>query len=632
MEMKHVGNGLLIPWVQQQKLVTRTKRNFVLSDDKEGKYYVSTGKDDLYKYLMSKKYKDNMSFDDPFYPKQWYLPQKGVKHEHLTGCGTSQKGSDKPTSCAPQNSLNILPVWNMGWTGRGVTLSVLDDGLMHSNMDILPNYEPYVSYDLADFSNQDSDPTPNTTFPGNNHGTYCAAIMAAAANNSYCGVGVAYEARVGGVRLLEGGVTDLQEASALNYALDKVDIYSASWGPRDDGLRVEGPSTLAAAAFERGIREGRKGKGALYVWAVGNGGSVDDNCNLDGYSSSIYTISINALTETGRSCFYNEPCASSLASTYVGGFHIMPDKAARHRSTTNIVVPELDGHCHSSFQGTSAAAPLAAGVLALVLQANPDLTWRDAQHIIVHTASKPNNDTGWHTNAAGLHYHLEYGFGALDALSMVTTAVGWTNVPKQRMVVVEATALPLVITKNSKSNVTLHILRNSSNTFEIDRLEHVVVTLTLKHEERGKLELFLISPSGTTSQILTRRKNDSAKSGFLNWDFVSVHFWDENSIGSWELVLNNHSNISGVVERFWLTLYGYQQPNQSQDVRLIGASCSAEVQLFYTSFALPEMFGTGDPIKSQNQPSKINAHAHLTTHALYNQKKADSFIGCCKEI
>ncbi|CAG2065971.1 unnamed protein product, partial [Timema podura] len=191
---------------------------------------------------------------------------------------------------------------------------------------------------------------------------------------------------------------------------------------------------------------------------------------------------------------------------------------------------------------------------------SPDLTWRDAQHIIVHTASKPNDDTGWHTNAAGLHYHLEYGFGALDALSMVTTAVGWTNIPKQRMIVVEATALPLELTKNSKSNVTLHILRNSSNTFEIDRLEHVVVTLTLKHEERGKLELFLISPSGTTSQILTRRKNDSAKSGFLNWDFVSVHFWDENSIGSWELVLNNHSNISGVVERFWLTLYGYQQP------------------------------------------------------------------------
>ncbi|CAG2055125.1 unnamed protein product [Timema podura] len=105
--LKLLNRDERIPWVQQQKLVTRTKRNFVL---KEGKYYVSTGKDDLYEYLMSKKYKDNVSFNDPFYPKQWYLqvimqPQKGVKYEHLTGCGTSQKGSDKPTSCAPQNSL-----------------------------------------------------------------------------------------------------------------------------------------------------------------------------------------------------------------------------------------------------------------------------------------------------------------------------------------------------------------------------------------------------------------------------------------------------------------------------------------------------------------------------------------------
>ena len=63
------------------------------------------------------------------------------------------------------------------------------------------------------------------------HGTYCAAVVAAEANNSLCGVGVAFNARVGGVRLLvKKRVLDVQEAKALNNKLEKVDIYSASWG------------------------------------------------------------------------------------------------------------------------------------------------------------------------------------------------------------------------------------------------------------------------------------------------------------------------------------------------------------------------------------------------------------------
>ena len=63
------------------------------------------------------------------------------------------------------------------------------------------------------------------------HGTYCAAVIAAEANNSFCGVGVAFRSRVGGVRLLvKKRVMDVNEAKALNYQLGRVDIYSASWG------------------------------------------------------------------------------------------------------------------------------------------------------------------------------------------------------------------------------------------------------------------------------------------------------------------------------------------------------------------------------------------------------------------
>jgi len=68
---------------------------------------------------------------------------------------------------------------------------------------------------------------------------------------------VLYTAQAGcvGVRMLDGVVTDSLEAKALSFNLDHIDIFSASWGPSDDGTSLERPGRLASAAFEKGIRE-----------------------------------------------------------------------------------------------------------------------------------------------------------------------------------------------------------------------------------------------------------------------------------------------------------------------------------------------------------------------------------------
>ncbi len=101
--------------------------------------------------------------------------------------------------------------------------------------------------------------------------------------------------------MLDGRVTDRTEAQAIAFNHKFVDIYSSSWGPNDDGATVEGPGTLATEAFIKGITEGRNGKGVIYVWASGNGGRHGDNCDCDGYTGSIYTISISSASErTGR--------------------------------------------------------------------------------------------------------------------------------------------------------------------------------------------------------------------------------------------------------------------------------------------------------------------------------------------
>lgn len=105
-------------------------------------------------------------------------------------------------------------------------------------------------------NDDDADPTPRYTRGlFNSHGTRCAGEIAMEANNAKCGVGVAYNARVGGVRMLDGAVSDRVEASSLIYQLDQVDVYSASWGPSDDGKTVEGPGRLVRQSLYRGVTE-----------------------------------------------------------------------------------------------------------------------------------------------------------------------------------------------------------------------------------------------------------------------------------------------------------------------------------------------------------------------------------------
>ena len=229
--------------------------------------------------------------------------------------------------------------------------------------------DPKASYDV---NSHDDDPMPHYDMEDSNrHGTRCAGEVAATYNNSLCSVGVAYGASVGGVRMLDGDVTDAVEARSLSLNPQHIDIYSASWGPDDDGKTVDGPGELATRAFIEGVTKGRGGKGSIFIWASGNGGKDHDNCNCDGYTNSIWTLSISSATEKGLVPWYSEKCSSTLATTYSSG----------SKDERQVVTTDLHHSCTVSHTGTSASAPLAAGIAALVLQANSNLTWRDLQHI-----------------------------------------------------------------------------------------------------------------------------------------------------------------------------------------------------------------------------------------------------------
>lgn len=147
--------------------------------------------------------------------------------------------------------------------------------------------------------------------------------------------------------------------------------FFISFTKSDDGKTVDGPGELATRAFIEGVTKGRSGKGSIFIWASGNGGKDHDNCNCDGYTNSIWTLSISSATERGLVPWYSEKCSSTLATTYSSG----------SKEERQVVTTDLHHSCTISHTGTSASAPLAAGIAALVLEANPNLTWRDLQHI-----------------------------------------------------------------------------------------------------------------------------------------------------------------------------------------------------------------------------------------------------------
>ena len=428
-----------------------------------------------------------LRIEDPIFGEQWHL------------FNTVQLGHD----------VNVTGVWMQGVTGNNATAVMVDDGIDMYSDDIKDNYFAAGSYDFNDHTEE-----PRPRLSDDKHGTRCAGEIAAV-KNGVCGVGVAYNAKIGGLRILSKVITDEDEAVAMNYAFQDNQIYSCSWGPPDDGKSMDAPGILIRKAMVNAIQNGRGGRGNIYVFAAGNGAGAGDNCNFDGYTNSIYSITVGAIDRKGLHPYYSEKCSAQLVVTYSSG-----SGDAIH--TTDVGVNE----CYANHGGTSAAAPLGAGILALALEVRPELTWRDMQHILVHTAVPVNEHEDWDTTFIGKKFSHTYGYGKMDAYAIVEMAKSmellkpqaWYKSPWQHV----KHAIPQGVEGLlSTFEVTGAALKKAN----LDRLEHVTVTMNIEHTRRGDISVELRSPANVVSHLSVTRKLDDAKVGYEDWTFSSVVHW-----------------------------------------------------------------------------------------------------------
>jgi subtilisin-like proprotein convertase family protein/subtilisin family serine protease len=466
-------------------------------------------------------------FSDPLFPSQWHLSNIG------------QSGGTK------DEDVHILSIWEEGLSGAGIVIGIVDDGLQHDHPDLTANYLSALSYD---FNDNDFNPYPSLDgWYGDGHGTSVAGVAAARENNGTCGVGAAYRASLAGIRLLASEISDAEEAEALSYKRDHIHIYSNSWGPAD-GYGAEGPGPLTLKAFEDNIHHGRNGLGNIYVFAAGNGLEYNDNVNLDGYANQRFVIAVSAVNHYGTQSYYSEPGACILVCAPSDG-----RDAGVYTTDLMDQYGDASGDCTGSFGGTSSAAPLVSGIIALILEENPNLTWRDVQHILLKSAQKNDpDDTDWHANGANLYVNHKYGFGRIHASNAVRLARHWKNVSQEITVEAQNSGLNLSIPDYAYNSLKSNLSIQSDLS-----IEHVAVVLTVNHSCAEQLDIKLISPSKTSSTLI---QSHSSITEYDEWMFTSVRHWGESAEGQWTLEIQDTTpGCSGTLKSWQLIIYGEQQ-------------------------------------------------------------------------
>lgn len=482
--------------------------------------------------------------NDPLVGDQWYL-----KRSNGAAAGTD---------------INVEDVWKYNETGGirgvGVNIGIIDTGTQTNHPDFVGNINTEIDWD---YFSGDADPSPVYSYE--EHGTAVSGVAAARGNNGLGVSGVAPEATIVALRLLgerRTPLTDDQIAGALAHRNDIIQIKNNSWGSNMPFYTLE---PLEAAALKNSVVTGRGGKGTIFTFAAGNSGDEEDSANYSELTSSIYTIAVGATDSRGRRAYYSEPGANLVITAPSNGF-----QGSLGITTTDQTgadgynqTPGVDGNYTDDFSGTSSSCPVISGVIALMLEANPDLGWRDVQDILIRTATRFNPTAdGWLTNAAGLHFNNDYGAGLVDATAAVNMAAGRATtldyLAPQQTAVSSQIGINQLIRNNASAGTIVEFEMPTSNLIT----EHVTLKVDITHNARGELEIFLISPSGTESHLAVTRSD--LDDNYENYTFSTVQNWGENSSGVWTLRVADRSNATnrtgGLLKSAELTVYGVTAP------------------------------------------------------------------------
>jgi len=505
---------------------------------------------------------------DPIYAKQWHLNHNG--------------GPD----LAPNSHVSAEQAWDLTRGIRSVTIAIMDDAVDVSH----PDFQGIGKIVAPrDFKENDFLPLPGD--PDDNHGTACAGV-ATAEENGMGSVGVAPGCALMPIRTT-GFLDDQTIEEMFGWAVTKgASVISCSWGPAS----VYFPLSLRQrAALTQAATTGRNGKGCVIVFAAGNAnrptnGSVNESgwpnnalsgptSWLGGFTVHPDVITVSASTSLNRKAAYSNwgaevsVCApSNNAPPGVGlqetGYVFTPPQIRGALPGLGIVTTDRVGaagyatdNIAIDFGGTSSACPLVAGVAALVLSANPDLTAAEVRQLLQQTADKivdPNPDPqfGFRKGTYEASGRCDwFGYGKVNAAKAVQAAVqqqAMAAISSSRQIQQQNTT-SVAIPDNNPQGLTSTIQIAETGT-----VRSIQIAVAIDHTFLGDLQISLISPANQTVLLQSRSLGRSTRlqsTYTLQTTPLLRRFLNQPAQGRWQLrVVDAAESDTGTLNSWTLTL------------------------------------------------------------------------------
>ena len=271
---------------------------------------------------------------------------------------------------------------------------------------------------------------------------------------------------------------------------------------------------------------GREGLGLTIVKSAGNAREDDYDINADAWANDTRQVVVGAVDQDGFVSSYSSYGAALLVSAFG-----TPGEVVTTDRTGAAGYSPYDWT--ADFNGTSAAAPMVSGIVALMYEANSGLGWRDVQSILANSARHVGSELGaapagfehyaWQWNASetwnggSMHFSNDYGYGLVDALAAVRLAETWhfgneaQTTANEHFCSVDMLDSAVVIPSGGGGVI--------GNVIFDDEVERVTVTMTFATTWIGDLDLFVTSPEGTISQLIDNAGQDNEFNGTWTFEF-----------------------------------------------------------------------------------------------------------------
>ncbi|WP_439103332.1 S8 family serine peptidase [Celeribacter marinus] len=470
---------------------------------------------------------------------------------------------------------DIEAVWN-DYSGQGVSVLVVDDGVEADHEDLQSNYDtsrPFF-YAGAAYSGEPS-------AVDSNHGTAVAGLIAAQSGNGLGGVGVAYDARLSSFDYLYAvqNTPSPTDDLALFGQLARFDVVNCSFGipalycDFDEGYAHgsgDSQSSGIGALFDtmtHALETGRGGLGTLSIYAAGNGSM---NASGSYLTNNRMSVVVAATDKSGDAQSYSNYGVSLMVAAPAAS--VTTDRSGN--AGYSITGGDTD-YTHS-FGGTSASTPIVSGAVALILEANAGLGWRDINDILALSAAQTGSDFGrgarrfevsdWMSNGAqnwnggGLSYSESYGYGMIDVFAATRLAEVWDVLYPQHGVSANEVSLEVVSSETTTVPDGRSRTQTATTTSAL-KIDSAYVNVRLKSADLEGLSVSLVTPMGQMLTLMDQEHMYDADLGaFVTYSYVfhvnGLH--EMSTVGTWGLHVEEAQTDgkSTVIQAFSITFFG----------------------------------------------------------------------------